>query len=39
MLKFYPIENNILKFLPKFANRNINNFLLIIEVYVYIIDS
>jgi hypothetical protein len=38
MFKFYPIKNNILKFIPKFANRNINNFLLIMEVHVYIID-
>jgi hypothetical protein len=39
MLKFYPIKNNILKFLPKFTNKNINDFLLVIEVHVYIVDS
>jgi len=39
MFKFYAIKNNILKFLPKFANRKINNFLLTIKVHVYIIDS
>ncbi len=38
MFKFFPLKHNILKFLPKFANRNINNFLLIIKVHVYIID-
>jgi hypothetical protein len=39
MPKFYPLKNNILKFLPKFANKNIKNVLLIIEVHVYIVDS
>jgi hypothetical protein len=38
MFTFYPIKDNTLKFLPKFANKNINNFLLIIEVHVYMID-
>jgi hypothetical protein len=38
MLEFYPIKNDILKFLPEFANRNINKVLLTIEVHVYIID-
>ncbi len=32
------MKNNVLKFLPKFANRSINNFLLIKKVHVYIID-
>jgi hypothetical protein len=27
MFKFYTLKNNILKFLPKFANRNIDNFI------------
>ncbi len=38
MLKFYPLKNSILKFLPKFANMNINNYLLIIKVHVHVID-
>jgi hypothetical protein len=39
MFKCCPLKDNILKFLPKFVNRNINNFVLIIEIHVYIIDS